>query len=53
LKLAAEKKLEHLAHLRGVFLGANHVAFKLDTFDTDFRDYLEENRDVRYLTKIF
>ncbi len=53
LKLAAEKESQHLANLKGVYLGRNHVAFKLEVFETDFRDYLEEVRDVRHLPKIF
>ena len=53
LKLSADKDLKHLAHLKGVYLGRNHVAFRLHQYDIDFREYLEEMRDVRYLGKIF
>jgi hypothetical protein len=53
LKLAAEKELKHLAGLKGVYLGRNHVALRLAEFEIDLRDYLEEYRDTRALTKIF
>ena len=29
LKQSAEKQMKHLAHLKGIFLGRNHVALKL------------------------
>ena len=45
--------MKHLAHLKGVFLGRNHVAFKLQKYEMDLRDYIEDIRDVRYLTKAF
>lgn len=52
LKQAAAKQLKHLAPLRRVCLGPNHLAFAMPEYETDFRDYLEQRRDVRYLNKI-
>jgi hypothetical protein len=52
LKLSSEKDLKNLAHLKGVYLGRNHVAFRLHQYDIDFREYLEDMRDVRYIGKI-
>ena len=53
LKQAKKQGLKHIAKLEEVYLGPNHVALQLQKYDMDLRDYLEQHRDVRYLTKIF
>jgi len=52
LKQAYLKQLPHIAHLKAVFIGATHIAFSLEEYDMDLRDYLEEHRDPKQLPRI-
>lgn len=53
LKQASLKNFKHVAQLKQVYLSFNHVAFSMKMYEMDFRDYLEDHRDVRYLARMF
>ena len=40
LMKASLKKVPHVAHLLGVYIGVTHIAFSIPEYDMDFRDYL-------------
>jgi len=52
LKQATIKGLKHIAHLEGTFIGVTHNAFSLKEYEMDFRSYLSEHRDPKYLPKL-
>ena len=52
-KMAMKKELEHVAPLQKALIGINHIALCLPRYEMNFRDYLENHRDVRNLTRLF
>jgi hypothetical protein len=53
LKQAKLKESKNLSSLKNVYLSKNHVALEIETFEMDMRDFLEDHRDTRHMTKIF
>jgi hypothetical protein len=53
LQLSTQRQIQHLAKLKGVYLGINHLAYELEEYAMTFRSYLDEHRDIKQLHKIF
>jgi serine/threonine protein kinase len=52
LRLAKEEELFYLMRLDRFYLSRDHVALSMEKFQMDFRDYLRNHRDYRYLGRI-